>query len=537
MDNTTLSDAPSCFVISSFSKQMDDVFDAIRDAVSRLGYGCQRADTYYHGNEITGEIHDRIRQSAFLVADLSEPSPNVFYEVGFARGIGKRVILLSRDEPAKQFDLRNVQQIVYETLRELRQRLHETVRQEIGDTEKQPTRSASASEVPGRSEAALTPNDFLVAYTTQIEQATDSARKASAYLNRARVYSSLQLVEQGIEDLESARKLNPNDPQIYIDLGYVYNQVKRFDEAIQVLELALAMAPDSVKAYTHTAFALNGLEKYDEAIETAKEALAIDPNSDAAKRVMNYAIAQRSAIVIDQNDVPTPVEAIDLSEDSVLITSRAYTEQGQYSLALSVLERAIERGSGSGNLYCAKGAVLNMLSRHEEALESFRRATELEPNDWRNHYEYGGTLVALTRYRESLPFFRTALELQPDDEDAIVQMGFVLCRNGDTEGGLAAYNTVLGDNPNHVRALLNRGYLYNILNRREEALLDYENALSLDAKNVEGWVQKAFTLAGMERLQEALSAVQRALELEPGHRSAIKVMTDIYRMQRGQFRT
>ena len=43
------------------------------------------------------ESENGIRNSAFIIADISEGGANVLYEVGFARALGKDVIFTARE--------------------------------------------------------------------------------------------------------------------------------------------------------------------------------------------------------------------------------------------------------------------------------------------------------------------------------------------------------------------------------------------------------------------------------------------------------
>lgn len=533
--NEDLKSAPCCFVVSSFSQQMDDVFDAVEGVANDLGYRCHRCDTSYHGAEITSVIHDSIRGAKFVVADLSEPKPNVYYEVGFARGLGKPTILIRRESPTDEFDLRNVQQIVYRTFRELKQELHRAISGSLGRAEEICPAIESCGECIPASihnvSGEHSVGDLLTMYAAQVEVATDNRLKGMALLNRSRVYCSLQLVEQSIEDLEAAKLLIPDHAEVYVDLGYVYNKAKRFDEAIRVLKKAQELNPDAVSSYMHEAFALNGLQKYGEAIEAARKALAIDPSSRAAQRLMAYASEQQTEPMADDEPAPVVATTDDISEDSAIIAAQMYIRRGQYQLALSILTNALQKTGSSDRLHREKGRVLKLLGRLDEAADQLKQAIQYGSDYWENYYEYGCIFLAGKRFDEAVDPFERALSLKPDNVDALAHIGFVLGRNDRQESALAAYNDILEREPDHSGTLMNRGYLYNKLNRREEALADYEKATTIDPSNAEAWAQKGYTLVGLGKLDEALRSTQKSLEIKPGNMQGTKVLSTILRLQ------
>jgi len=66
--------------------------DAISPAIVNSGYKPQRIDRVHHANRIDDEILAQIRRSKFIVADLSGQRRGVYFEAGFALGLGLTVI-------------------------------------------------------------------------------------------------------------------------------------------------------------------------------------------------------------------------------------------------------------------------------------------------------------------------------------------------------------------------------------------------------------------------------------------------------------
>ena len=112
------------FAIMSFKDAFREVFDSYR-AVFEPIYEVERTDESTTTERIIPRILDGIRGSAFVLADVSELSGNVLYEIGFAQGLGKRVILTARQGTPLPFDLVDLPVIYWSDQNQLKQQLRQ----------------------------------------------------------------------------------------------------------------------------------------------------------------------------------------------------------------------------------------------------------------------------------------------------------------------------------------------------------------------------------------------------------------------------
>jgi nucleoside 2-deoxyribosyltransferase len=92
---------------------MDPAHLAIEKAIQISGYEALRIDRKEHNNKIDDEIVAGIRRSKFLVADFTGHRGGVYFEAGFASGLGIPVIWLCREDALKDlhFDTRQYNHI------------------------------------------------------------------------------------------------------------------------------------------------------------------------------------------------------------------------------------------------------------------------------------------------------------------------------------------------------------------------------------------------------------------------------------------
>jgi len=124
------------FIAMWFDKSVDLAWTAIETGIRNSGYEPLRIDRKEHNNKIDDEIVAGIRRSKFLVADFTGHRGGVYFETGFATGLGLPVIWLCRQDDLEKthFDTRQYNFIVWEAdkLSELSKALQNRIEATIG---------------------------------------------------------------------------------------------------------------------------------------------------------------------------------------------------------------------------------------------------------------------------------------------------------------------------------------------------------------------------------------------------------------------
>jgi hypothetical protein len=102
------------FVIMSFKREFNDVFACCKATCREFELDAERIDESTSLDRIAPRIERGIRRSAFVIADVSESSPNVFFEIGYAKALGKEVIVTARKGTQLPFDIADFPTILWE---------------------------------------------------------------------------------------------------------------------------------------------------------------------------------------------------------------------------------------------------------------------------------------------------------------------------------------------------------------------------------------------------------------------------------------
>ncbi len=93
-----------------------------------------------------------------------------------------------------------------------------------------------------------------------------------------------------------------------------------------------------------------------------------------------------------------------------------------------------------------------------QAIEAYKQAIELSPNDAAVHGELGMLYAEQETFDEAIEHLRTAIQLQPDNINTHFQLGIIFCKIGRMQEAIAEYQYVLKKHPNVLSALYNIGY-------------------------------------------------------------------------------
>jgi len=118
----TITKKRQAFIAMWFDETMSDVYEnGFQRAVKDCKYEPMRIDFKEHLNKIDDEIIAEIRNSGFMIADFTGNRGGVYYEAGFAHGLGIPVIWTCRENDLKElhFDTRQYNHISWKTSDEL----------------------------------------------------------------------------------------------------------------------------------------------------------------------------------------------------------------------------------------------------------------------------------------------------------------------------------------------------------------------------------------------------------------------------------
>jgi hypothetical protein len=102
------------FVLMPFKAKLEKVYsNHIKKMCAELGVRIQRADEIFSPKPFMEKVWDGICAAELILADCTEKNPNVFYEIGMAHTVGKKVMLITRSDKDIPSDIKHFDYIPY----------------------------------------------------------------------------------------------------------------------------------------------------------------------------------------------------------------------------------------------------------------------------------------------------------------------------------------------------------------------------------------------------------------------------------------
>ncbi|HEX3471375.1 MAG TPA: hypothetical protein VHT28_09340, partial [Silvibacterium sp.] len=102
------------FVLMPFKAELEKLYTShLKKMGEEMGIVIRRADDIFSTEPFMEKVWAGICAAKLVLADCTQKNPNVFYEIGIAHAVGKRVVLITRSEKDIPADIKHFDYIPY----------------------------------------------------------------------------------------------------------------------------------------------------------------------------------------------------------------------------------------------------------------------------------------------------------------------------------------------------------------------------------------------------------------------------------------
>ncbi len=143
-------------------------------------------------------------------------------------------------------------------------------------------------------------------------------------------------------------------------------------------------------------------------------------------------------------------------QKAMILFERAYKHQmkGEYANAIIFYKRSlIVQPTAEAHTFL--GWTYSMLDRYDEAIESCKKAIEVDPTYGNPYNDIGAYLIELNQWEEAIPWFKQATEATryESPQFPLMNLGRVYQHQGRNKTALAYYDQALAIDPFYRAAI------------------------------------------------------------------------------------
>lgn len=278
--------------------------------------------------------------------------------------------------------------------------------------------------------------DYKAAYA-QFKAAADARPGfAKAHYNAGWTSEQLGNLSQAATHYRAAVEADPEYMDALYALGDVLSRNGKGQEAVQLYRDLVAKQPEDLKARNALMEALTVGDFYDDAIAEAKVILLSDAKNVGAYRNL----------------------------------SRLYFAKGEYKMSQLCAEKAKELAKGDSGIYNNIGVTLLVMDDEPAAIDEFKTAIKLSPNNLEANLNLGYVALNSGDYALAEKCFEAALSGTPGSLPGKLGMAVALRGSKEYDKAAKLYEEIIEADATNQKAYFNSATLY------EKYIKDYKKA-------------------------------------------------------------
>ena len=296
-----------------------------------------------------------------------------------------------------------------------------------------------------------------------------------------RKYFSQKKYPQARSCFEQAVKSNPQFEAAFFNLGMTHKVMNANDAALTAFSKAATLKPDYVRAWIEIARMQDKKRNYSEAINNYRKALSLEPSNTSALKEM----------------------------------AQVYSKQKDAKQAERYFKEALALGDTDPVTYYNLAAVQLELGKVTEALQNAQKALAGNDKDARFLYTYGLALEKNNRLREAEDYYARSVAADGQYGKPRINLGRIQLEAGRLDSAeehlLAAYRA----DASNFEVNINLGKLYGLKHEYGKAIDYYTNAIKIMPNNIDARQNLAAVYLSAGLKENARDTYQTIIKTNP----------------------
>jgi tetratricopeptide (TPR) repeat protein len=184
-----------------------------------------------------------------------------------------------------------------------------------------------------------------------------------------------------------------------------------------------------------------------------------------------------------------------------------FIEKEEYEKALIYLEIAIKTDilSLKADAYFNIGFCYEKLRAYTKAVEAYKQAIHINPNDAIAYNNLGGAYMNLRLFKDAIEAFKQVIRIDPNNPGIYQGLGVAYYNFGLYKDAIEAYKQAIRIDPNNPTAYRFLGSAYMSLSLYKDAIEAYTQAIRIEPDNALAHLDLGFSYLGIGDKSSALN--------------------------------
>lgn len=289
-------------------------------------------------------------------------------------------------------------------------------------------------------------------------------------------------LEECLELLHFAEKIETNNPDLFLTKGAALNLLGDVSNAIVAYEHALKMPIDELdETLYNIGISFGQAGETQLAIQYLEKAFRFNPENEIVLYELGY----------------------------------YYDRNSQFENSIELYNRYLDIDPFNHSVWYNIGITYNRLGQFDKAIEAYDFALVLNEEFLHAHFNKANALANNNQFHEAITCYNEYMLLDKENDDAYCYLAECYLNSDSYSEALVNYQKAIRLNDKNSSAWYGSGLIMWSEGQLDEALTFFKRAITLEEDNADFWSMNAKVHAELDHIKEAVASFEMAASLEP----------------------
>ena len=322
---------------------------------------------------------------------------------------------------------------------------------------------------------------------------------------------------------EQAVKSNPQFEAAFFNLGMTHKIMNANDAALTAFSRAATLKPDYVRAWTEIARMQDKKRNYAEAITNYQKALALEPSNTSALKEMAQAYAKRKDSKQAERYFKEALALGDTDPVTYYNLASVQLESGKTGEALQNAQKALAANDKDARFLYTYGLALEKNNRLHEAEDYYTRAVAADGAYSKPRINLGRIQLEAGHLEVAEQHLLAAYRAESSNFEVNMNLGKLYGLKKQYGKAIDYYNNAIKIMPKDIGARQNLAAVYLSAGLKENARDTYQALIKMNPQIWDCYYELGKVYISLDNKTEAKAIFEQLLKQMPNYRAAAEV--------------